>query len=201
MKILSFFLLAFTAELFQVGSKELNVSLNDSVIVWTGTKVWGKHQGVVRISEGKVSMKDRQLDGGYFVIDMNSIECTDIPDDEPVPKKRLENHLKDPDFFDVSRHPTAKFVITRVRPSPNDENTLIATGDLTIKNSTRPIDVEIKTEKQTNDLFIGRADIRFNRQHWGVAFKGIGDEMVHDQVTLNVFIKAEGNREQAAGSR
>lgn len=190
MKIISFFLLAFTAEFIQVGTKDLNVSINDSVIVWTGTKVWGKHQGVVRISEGRINMKDQQIEGGYFVIDMNSIECTDIPDHEPVPKRRLENHLKDPDFFDVSRYPTAKFLITRVKPSPGNENTLIATGDLTIKNTTRPIDIEIKTEKHTNELFIGRADIRFNRQQWDISFKGIGDEMVHDEVKLNVFIKA-----------
>ncbi len=190
MKIISFFLLAFTAELLLAETKELTVSIDDSLIVWTGTKVWGKHQGVVRISEGKIHMKDQQLDGGFFVIDMNSIECTDIPDHEPVPKRRLENHLKDPDFFDVGRYPTAKFVITAVKPSPDVENVLIATGDLTIKNTTKPIDVEIKTEKRNDNLFIGRADIRFNRQQWGVAFKGIGDEMVHDQVTLNVFIKA-----------
>ena len=65
---------------------ELSVITSDSKVTWTGTKVIGLHQGIVKIKSGKVKMKDQKLVGGYFIIDMTTITCTDIPDSDPIPK-------------------------------------------------------------------------------------------------------------------
>ena len=169
----------------------LSVSTMDSKIVWTGTKVFGYHQGTIKLKEGLVKLQNQKIIGGYFIIDMTSIVNTDIPDSDPIPKNKLELHLKSEDFFDVSKHPTAKFEIKEVRPHPDNPTKYLAVGDLTIKAFTKQLKIEIEPSTQTDKLFIAQADIRFDRQLWGVAYKGLKDELVHDEVKLNVIIKAK----------
>jgi len=169
---------------------KLNVVTGDSKVMWTGTKVVGFHQGLIKIKSGFVQLKDQRLTGGEFVIDMNSITCTDIPDSDMTPKRKLENHLKAEDFFDVARFPTASFKIDEVRVHPDNPVKYLVVGDLTIKGITKRWKIEVEPTTQTDKLFIAQADIRFDRQQFGVAYAGIKDELVHDIVRLNVLLKA-----------
>ncbi len=190
MKNLIFFLLACAGPISYSQTK-LNVVTSDSKVIWTGTKVVGFHQGLVKIKSGFVQVKEQKLTGGEFVIDMNSIACTDIPDSDPIPKRKLENHLKAGDFFNVARFPTASFKITEVRVHPDNPVKYLVLGDLTIKGITKRWKIEVEPTTQTDKLFIAQADIRFNRQQFGVAYAGIKDELVHDIVRLNVILKAK----------
>ena len=45
---------------------------------------------------------EEKIVGGEFNIDMNSIKCTDI--ENPAYAAKLEEHLKDPDFFNSSKY-------------------------------------------------------------------------------------------------
>ncbi len=168
----------------------LPVATTDSKVMWTGTKITGFHQGTVNIKEGKVIIKGGKLAGGYFVIDMNSIACTDIPESDPVPKRKLEGHLKEADFFDVAKFPVARFEITEVRTHPDNPVRYLVLGNLTIKGITKRWKIDVTPTTQTDNLFIGQADLRFDRQLFGVAYKGLKDELVHDEVQLSILIKA-----------
>ncbi|MBX2914000.1 MAG: YceI family protein [Cyclobacteriaceae bacterium] len=170
---------------------ELSVLTSESKVTWTGTKVVGLHQGTVKIKEGKVKLKDQKLIGGYFIIDMTTITCTDIPDSDPIPKKKLETHLKGEDFFDVAKYPTARFEITEVRVHPDNPTRNLVLGNLTIKGITKRWKIEVEPTTQTDKLFIAQADLRFDRQQFGVAYKGLKDELVHDMVRMNIIIKAK----------
>jgi polyisoprenoid-binding protein YceI len=170
---------------------ELTVVTGDSKVMWTGTKVVGLHQGIVKIKGGKVKMKDEKLVGGHFIIDMTTITCTDIPDSDPIPKQRLENHLKGEDFFDVAKYPTARFEIDEVRTHPDNPAKILVLGNLTIKGITKRWKIEAEPTTQTDKLFIAQADLRFDRQQFGVAYKGLRDELVHDIVRLNIVLKAK----------
>lgn len=169
----------------------LSVVTTDSKVMWTGTKVTGFHQGIVKIKEGKVIMKDNKLTGGRFVIDMTTITCTDIPESDPVPKRKLENHLKDADFFNVAKFPTARFEIAEVRTDPDNPARYLVAGNLTIKGISKPWKVKVTPTAQNNSLFIGQAELRFDRQLFGVSYKGLKDQLVHDEVRLNIFITAK----------
>lgn len=168
----------------------LNVVAGDSKVMWTGTKLVGFHHGLVKIKSGFVQVKDQRLTGGEFVIDMNSITSTDIPDSDMTPKRKLENHLKAEDFFDVARFPTASFKIAEVRVHPDNPVKYLVVGNLTIKGITKRWKIEVEPSTQTDKLFIAQAEIRFDRQQFGVAYAGIKDELVHDIVRLNVLMKA-----------
>ena len=62
--------------------------------------------------ERRFRQHNGELVGGEFVIDMNSLLCTDIENQKY--KKKLEDHLKDKDFFDVSNFPNSGIKITDV---------------------------------------------------------------------------------------
>jgi len=190
MKKLILFLLLFSTH-FSYSQTQLNVVTGDSKVTWTGTKVVGLHQGTVKIKEGKVNLQDQKLIGGYFIIDMTTITCTDIPDSDPIPKKKLETHLKGEDFFDVSKYPTAKFEISEVRTHPDNPARNLVLGNLTIKGITKRWKIEVEPTTQTDKFFIAQADLRFDRQQFGVAYKGLKDELVHDMVRMNIIIKAK----------
>ena len=175
---------------------ELMVVTDESRIIWTGTKIMGYHQGTVQIREGKLLMNNQRLAGGSFIIDLSTINCTDIPASDPIPKRNLENHLKDPDFFDTKRFPTASFTFTEISPDAENQAKYQAYGNLTIKGITRKIKIEVEVASQSDKIFIGQTDMRFNRQLWGVAYSGLKDELVHDEIKLKVFVKAEGSGQQ-----
>ncbi|HRO67697.1 MAG TPA: YceI family protein, partial [Pseudobdellovibrionaceae bacterium] len=83
-----------------------------SQIDWVGKKVLvdSKHMGNLKLKSGEVTIDKGQLTAGQFVIDMATINSTDM---EGKPKKGdLESHLKSDDFFDVVKYPTATFKIT-----------------------------------------------------------------------------------------
>jgi polyisoprenoid-binding protein YceI len=170
---------------------ELNLVTIDSKVVWTGTKVVGYHQGTVKVKEGKVNIVNNKLVDGYFVIDMNSISCTDIPEEDAEPKRKLESHLKSSDFFDVTKYPTARFDIDEVRVHPDNPARYLIVGNLTIKGVTKRWKLDAEPTTQTDKLFICQANLRFDRQQFGVAYKGIKDELVHDIVRLDIIIKAK----------
>jgi len=51
-----------------------------SVVKWKGTKFFGlgKHEGIVRLSHGYVALQGSRPVGARFVVNMRSIEVTDI---------------------------------------------------------------------------------------------------------------------------
>lgn len=55
---------------------------------------------------------------------------------------KRDKHLRDEDFFNVSKHPTAKFESTSYEPTGEDTGRL--TGDLTIKGITKEVTFEVR---------------------------------------------------------
>ena len=83
----------------------LQVDLVNSQIKWIGRKVTGEHFGSLNLSEGWVEIEKNMVSGGKLVFDMASITNTDI--ESPEWKLKLENHLKNDDFFYVDSFPQA----------------------------------------------------------------------------------------------
>ena len=73
------------------------IDLDNTKISWVGRKVTGEHTGTVNLSKGWVIVENDTLKSGLLVFDMNSIINTDI--ESPEWKLKLENHLKNEDFF------------------------------------------------------------------------------------------------------
>lgn len=157
------------------------VSVKSSSITWVGKKVTGKHSGTIDLKDGFFEMENGNITGGEFVIDMNSIACTDLEGDS---KGQLEGHLKSDDFFGVENHPTAKLVITN---AVKDGNSYTVTGDLTIKETTEPISFDLQQagDNFTTTLTIDRS--KYNvRYGSGSFFDNLGDKTIYDDFTLDI---------------
>jgi polyisoprenoid-binding protein YceI len=87
---------------------------------------------------------------------------------------KRDEHLRGPDFFDVTRFPAMTFVSTRVEKAGN--GLLKVTGNLTIKGVTKP--VVLTVEGPTGEIKSPQGDLRrgasatatVNRQDFGVSW-------------------------------
>ena len=74
---------------------------------WTGSAIGKSHYGTVDYT-GVINLSNNQLVGGELIMDMKTINSEDL---EGEWKEKLNNHLKNADFFNVDTFPTAKLVI------------------------------------------------------------------------------------------
>ena len=115
MKKLSLFIVLSIVSIFNISAQEkLQIDTSKSSLKWSGeySFYFGGHNGTISFKGGYFEKKNDVISGGEFIIDMNSIICLDIEDDEA--NEGLIDHLKNDDFFSVSKYPTAKLVINTV---------------------------------------------------------------------------------------
>jgi len=144
-----------------------------STLTWIGSKPTGKHTGTFKLSGGAFIVKDGELKGGTFTININSLNNEDLAADAGS-KAKLEGHLKSPDFFDAAKYPTAKFEITAVEPNPDTtkkEVTHIIKGNLTLKDSTKNITIPARVTLDAKTL-AASATFSIDRTLWGMNYKG-----------------------------
>jgi len=160
------------------GKKEIKTET--SSVTWKGYKVTGSHKGSIALKEGQLTFKDDKLVGGEFVIDMSTIENTDM---EGEYKAKLEGHLKSDDFFGVEKFPTASLVFKKVKSS--GKNSYEVTADLTIKDKTNPVtfDISIYGNKATANIKIDRTkfDVRYGSTSF---FDNLQDKAIYDEFDL-----------------
>jgi polyisoprenoid-binding protein YceI len=170
------------------------LSLKDSSIKWTGTKVTGAHNGSVKLKSGTVIVSGKHVTGGEFEVDLNTIANEDM---KGGMADKLVGHLKSDDFFAVDKYPTAKFVITKVAPLKKEVNGAnhTVTGKLTIRDKTEKISFPA-TIKVSADAATAKASVKVDRTKFdlkygsGKFFKGLGDKMIHDEFTVDLDLKA-----------
>ncbi len=169
-------------------SQGVNVKLDTekSQIKWIGTKLKGKHNGTIKISEGTVILSNQKVIGGNFTIDMNSIVVLDLTGKD---KAKLEGHLKTGDFFETDKFPYSKFVITSVKDGENGE--IMVTGNLEMKGITKSISFPAKvTFSEDKKSVTATANFNINRQEWGITYKGMADNAINDEVNLGLELFA-----------
>jgi polyisoprenoid-binding protein YceI len=183
------FTLAFTA--FSIVPEVASVNTAESTITWTAKKVTGQHHGKVPITSATLDYQNGKILGGTFEMDMTSLTVEDITD--PGMNKKLTDHLKSDDFFSVEKHNKSKFVVTNAKSTNGKDYEL--TGDLTIKNITKPVTFPVKVNvaggkiTATGKLTFDRTDydIKFRS---GSYFENLADKMIYDDVELDVKLVA-----------
>lgn len=169
----------------------MKVDIQKSTITWHGKKVTGAHTGHISIKEGTLEVEGKKLTGGVFVIDMNTITCTDIKDEEY--NGNFVSHMKSDDFFGVEKHEESKLLIKSVKQK--EKNKVEITGDLTIKGKTLSItfpatvDTDGKTLKAQAKIEIDRTkyDIKYGS---GSFFDNLGDKAIDNKFTLDIDLVA-----------
>lgn len=159
-----------------------DVKIDDSKVVWKAYKVTGSHEGTINLTSASLDFSKEKLIGGTFLIDMTSINVTDLSGDY---KKQLEGHLKSDDFFGVQNFSTAKLVLTKVKAT--GKNSYRAKADLSIKNITKSVtfDLSIYGNKATASLKVDRTDfdVRYGSSSF---FDDLKDKAIYDEFDLVV---------------
>ncbi len=174
--VVTVFTLSFTA----IDKDKKEIKTDKSKVIWKGYKVTGSHEGTIAIKSGFLNFEADKLTGGEFVIDMTTINTTDL---EGEYKGKLDGHLKSDDFFGVAVHPTAKLVFAKVKAT--GKNAYKVTGDLTIKGKTNSITFEISIygNKATATLKVDRTkyDVKYGSTSF---FDGLKDKAIYDEFDL-----------------
>ena len=169
---------------------------NQSMARWEGTKPGGKHEGTIKIKSGSMSADASGLTGGTLMIDMNSMECTDL---EGEKKSDLEGHLKSGDFFDVANFSTAKFEMTKITGVKTETSgaTHLIYGNLTIKDITKQIGVKAIVKVGETVIAIKVPAFKIDRTDFGIKYKSnkffdnLKDKFINDEIALSLQIMAE----------
>ena len=189
---LTLLLMAFSFIAFANNGDDGKVNTEKSTITWKGYKVTGQHEGTLKIKNGNLDFDNGTLKGGSFNIDMTSISTTDLAGGGA---KKLNGHLKSPDFFGVEKFPTAKFVITKVvsRGMAGDYKII---GNLTIKETTKEIKFNAKVTEEMGKQ-VAMADITIDRTEYDVRygsgsfFDSLGDKTIYDEFDLSIKLVVE----------
>jgi polyisoprenoid-binding protein YceI len=110
-----------------------------------------------------------------------------------------DGHLRTNDFLDAQTYPKITFVSTGARQL--DETTVRVTGDLTIKDVTKPVEIDFDYEGSATDPFgnqrVGfEGSVVINRKDWGITWNAAletGGVLVSEKVTLEFEVSAVKN--------
>ena len=106
-----------------------------------------------------------------------------------------DNHLRSADFFDVEKYPYLTFKITGIEPI-DDENFRVL-GDLTVKETTRPITLDATIEGRMPDPFGGKERLgisargQLNRMDFGLNWNGVAGAVPFASHTIKLEVDAE----------
>lgn len=96
-----------------------------------------------------------------------------------------DDHLRSADFFDADKYPEMRFASTALRPA--DDSWVLA-GELTIRDVTRPVDLEVEFLGTDPDGLLGEPRIGFSaravvsRRDFGITFPAVdGTKIVAEE--------------------
>jgi polyisoprenoid-binding protein YceI len=103
-----------------------------------------------------------------------------------------DNDLRSGNFLEVDKYPTITFKSTGVEPAGQDEWKL--KGDLTIKGTTKPVELDVHRYGEFNDpgmmghRIAYRAETKINRRDFGLSFNMLldGRMVVSEEIHINI---------------
>ena len=106
-----------------------------------------------------------------------------------------DEHVKSPDFLHVDQYPRLRFTSTGVRHFDDDEFVLV--GDLTIRDVTRTVELEVEFLGATTDAYGAEragftATTSISRKEFNVSFEaafGAGNAVVSDKVEITLELE------------
>ena len=150
---------------------------------------FGAFEGTARIDEANPSASKVDLTIQVASVDTGSAD--------------RDGHLKSGDFFDAETYPTMTFTSTDVKRDGSDWT---ITGDLTIKDVTKPVTIDFDFEGAAVDPFgnqrVGLSGVvKVNRKDFGLTWNAAletGGVLVSDEITLSFEVSAIKSDDAAA---
>jgi polyisoprenoid-binding protein YceI len=111
-----------------------------------------------------------------------------------------DNHLRNPDFFDVAQYPTITFTSTSVRKS--GDSRYLVTGDFSMHGVTKAITLPVSFDGEAKDPWGGvragfSTETAVDRKDYGIVWNKALDEggfVLGDDVKISINIEAIQNK-------
>lgn len=158
-------------------AKAFVIAADSSKIEFTGSKVTGKHDGGFKQFQGEVHTSGDSVAHAKVTIDTTSLWSDN---------DRLTGHLKNPDFFDVAKYPTAVFETTSISGTGDDAK---VTGNLTLHGITKQISFPAKIHVKDDAVTVA-AEFSINRFDFEMKYPGKADDLIRESVVLRLNVKA-----------
>lgn len=109
--------------------------------------------------------------------------------------EQRDEHLRSADFLDVANFPTITYRSTRIE---GDKDDFKMTGDLTIRNMTRPLTLDVHFEGRNKDPWGGEragfsATGKIDRREFGLVYNQVletGGVLVGNEIKINIDVQA-----------
>ena len=149
----------------------------NTTIAFVGSKPDGKHSGGFKKLKGSVTVDPAKMEDAKVEVE---IDTASLHSDNAG----LTQHLKAPDFFNVKKHPTAKFVSTKVT---GDATAFTLTGKLTLLGKTKEVSIPVKV-KSDGDSHTLTGETKIDRTEFGMTY---GKGKIDDKVSLKIVVKGK----------
>jgi polyisoprenoid-binding protein YceI len=150
-----------------------------------------KHLVISNVS-GKFNSFEGKLEGEPGDLKNAKISFTADVDSIHTGNEQRDGHLKSADFFDTAKYAKLTFVSTKIEQK--DGSQYKVTGDLIIKNISKPITLNVEFGGIQNNLYgqtVAGFEItgKFNRHDFGLTWSAVteaGGIVVSDEVKLAI---------------
>jgi len=110
-------------------------------------------------------------------------------------EEKRDAHLRSPDFFDAAKYPALTFESTRIERDGDD---YVVTGNLTIRDVTRAVQLKVESLGRTKDPWGGEragfsASTSINRKDFGLSWNvalETGGVLVGEKIDIGIEIEA-----------
>lgn len=147
-----------------------------------GKKIGGSHPGGFKAFSGTVTLVEGKPEVKSIVVDIDTNSI--FSDDE-----KLTGHLKNQDFFEVTKYPTAKFATTEIKAGGNKGASHTLVGNLTLHGVTKSITIPA-TLTLVGGVVTLKSEFALNKNDFGMTFGGPGN-VIREQVVIKLDVRAE----------
>jgi len=162
--------------------ESLAVTPEVSKVLFTGSKVSGKHDGGFSKFAGTIDLVNGKPEDSTVHID---IEAASVFTDNDG----LTKHLQTGDFFDVAKFPKASFTSTKIAPdSTKGPNNYTVTGDLEVRGVRKSVVFPATITVTPTEVAVN-SEFSINRKNFGIVYAGKADDLIRDDVVIKLDLK------------
>jgi len=162
--------------------ENLAITSENSKVLFTGSKVTGKHDGGFTKFSGAIDLVNGKPEDSGVKID---IETSSVFTDADG----LTKHLQTGDFFEVEKFPKASFVSTDISPDvAKGQNNYTVIGDLELRGVRKSVTFPATIVVTPADVSVD-SEFSINRKDFGIVYAGKADDLIRDDVVIKLDLK------------
>ena len=163
--------------------ESLSVTPENSKVLFTGSKVTGKHDGGFNQFNGAINLVNGKAEESSVNVD---IETSSVFTDADG----LTKHLQTGDFFETEKFPKASFASTKiVSDSAKGADNYSVTGDLELRGVKKSVTFPATIVVGDSGVTVN-AEFSINRKDFGIVYAGKADDLIRDDVVIKLDLNA-----------